>query len=65
MITQVFYVLTFIGTLLSLVGSSMYLLCYKSDEKYFKRITFALGVTLIVSGKFNITLVFLLPKKLY
>lgn len=60
MATQVLYTITFIGTILSVTGSSMYLLCYKSDEKYFKLITFTLGVTLIISGKLIITFIFLL-----
>lgn len=49
--TQFFYTITFLGTLLSAVGSSMFLLCCTPEEKRFIQITFALGVTLIVSGK--------------
>ncbi|XP_025202006.1 uncharacterized protein LOC112599350 isoform X1 [Melanaphis sacchari] len=48
--TQFFYTITFLGTLVSAVGSSMFLLCCTPDEKRFIQITFALGITLIVSG---------------
>lgn len=54
MATQFFYTITFLGTLLSAVGSSMFLLCCTPEEKRFIQITFALGVTLIVSGKLNL-----------
>lgn len=54
MAAQFFYTVTFLGTLLSAVGSSMFLLCCTPEEKRFIQITFALGVTLIVSGNLNI-----------
>lgn len=49
--TQFFYTITFLGTVLSAIGSSMFLLCCTPEEKRFIQITFALGITLIVSGK--------------
>lgn len=55
-VTQFFYIATFIGTLGSAVGSSMFLLCSLPEEKRTKLITFVLGITLIVSG--NSTLLF-------
>lgn len=48
--TQFFYTITFLGTLISAIGSSMFLLCCTPEEKRFIQITFALGVTLVVSG---------------
>lgn len=54
MATQFFYTITFLGTLLSAVGSSMFLMCCTPEEKRFIQITFALGITLIVSGKYNV-----------
>lgn len=57
--TQFFYTITFLGTLLSAVGSSMFLLCCTPEEKRFIQMTFALGVTLIVSGKSNLVLLLL------
>lgn len=52
--TQFFYTITFVGTLLSAIGSSIFVLCSTPREKHFLRLTFALGVTLIISGTFNI-----------
>ncbi|VVC27262.1 PMP-22/EMP/MP20/Claudin superfamily [Cinara cedri] len=48
--TQFFYTITFLGTLLSTVGSLMFLLCCMPEDKYFIQINFVLGITLIVSG---------------
>lgn len=48
--TQFFYTITFLGTLISAIGSSMFLLCCTPEEKRFIQMTFALGVTLVVSG---------------
>lgn len=55
-VTQFFYTATFLGTLISAVGSSMFFLCSSPDDKRSVQITFWLGITLIVSG--NSTLFF-------
>ncbi|CAI6359266.1 unnamed protein product [Macrosiphum euphorbiae] len=48
--TQILYTITFLGTLASAVGSSMFFLCRTPEKKSFNQITQALGVTLVVSG---------------
>lgn len=65
MATQFFYTIAFLGTLLSAVGSSMFLLCCTPEEKRFIQITFALGVTLIVSGKFSIYIIIHIETYIY
>jgi len=52
--TQILYTITFLGTLASAVGSSMFFLCRTPEKKSFNQITQALGVTLVVSGIFNV-----------
>ncbi|KAL4127303.1 hypothetical protein QTP88_011479 [Uroleucon formosanum] len=48
--TQIMYTITFLGTLASAVGSSMFFLCCTPEKKRFNQITQALGITLIASG---------------
>ncbi|XP_050539868.1 uncharacterized protein LOC126904687 isoform X1 [Daktulosphaira vitifoliae] len=50
MATQFFYTIAFLGTLFSSVGSLMFLLCCTPEEKRFIKLTFILGITLVVSG---------------
>lgn len=57
MATQFFYTIAFLGTLISAVGSSMFLLCCTPEEKRFIQITFALGITLVASGKLNVYII--------
>lgn len=50
-LTQFFYTLTFLATLVSAVGVLIFFLCCTPDEDRFVQLTFALGCTLVSAGK--------------
>lgn len=49
--TQVFYTIAFVGTLMSGVGSVLFIQRCVGDDRLSAQLTYALGVTLVLSGK--------------
>lgn len=50
-LTQFFYTLTFLATLVSAVGVLIFFLCCTPDEERFIPLTFGLGCALVSAGK--------------
>lgn len=50
--TQIFYTIAFFGTVIAGIGSTLILLNCMPEKMQIIHITNALGITLVVSGKF-------------